>query len=182
MIQKSFTIVKQFRNELEKGASGKLIDSITNCLFPIIKKASDDFKAYHGTNEGAPSVDIILIAPDKKGEPTIWHIGKDGNDENFDEIGYICSGGADTFGYSIINSYYAHNLNVEKLILISYRTLKEATRINAYGLGEPIDVLVKRKGEKARMLSRGEMKKIEGVYVRWKMHDSVFLNTLKVKL
>lgn len=70
----------------------------------------------------------------------IWRIGADGSDEFLEEVGYGCIGSGDVFAYTLLKNYKVKELDAEKGKLIVYRVIKEAIKVGAYGLGEPIDI------------------------------------------
>jgi 20S proteasome alpha/beta subunit len=182
LIQKSFEAVKLFRKDFERGMDEELTNKVTKALLPILKNANEMYRAYHGTNEGAPSIAITICAKDKSGNLRILNIGKDCNDEFVDTIGYVCTGGADILGYAFLKNYDLTTFGVEKCALLAYRVVKDAISVSAFGLSEPIDVWIVRKGA-IRRLSNADIDKLKILYLRLKNKESkIFSEYAKVRL
>jgi 20S proteasome alpha/beta subunit len=116
-------------------------DKIRQVIFSINKQELERHKAFHGSEEGAPVANILIAFYDNEERKfKIWHILPDGGEESLEELGYGCTGIGDTFAHAFIKDYYTPDLSIEKGKILTYRIIKDAIEIGAYGLGEPIDI------------------------------------------
>ncbi len=182
LIQKSMNVIGQYKDKFDSGIEGDLVSEVAGRITPIARGAVEDFRRYNNTVDGAPSLDVILAGLDSHGNPTLWHIGKEGNDENYDEIGYICSGGADSFGYALAKTRYSRGLDAGKLAAVAYRAIDEAIGVNAYGLGYPIDIWILKKGRGAKRLTEAEMNSIREACRTWRLKEDKLLSEVKVEV
>lgn len=140
MIQKSLEIVQEQSETFDDGITAKLRSSLRDRLLELSTEAQTIQKKYYGNSDGAPLADIIICTKDGSGEQRILHIGKDGNDEYLDSIGYACTGGGDVFGYTMLKNFEVKEFDVESAKLITYKIIRNAIEVGAYGLGYPIDI------------------------------------------
>ncbi len=71
--------------------------------------------------------------------PHILHITVDGVPEWVNESPFA-TGSGDLFAYALLRKYQGKNLNLERAAVLAYKVMEEAIAVDAYGLGEPIDV------------------------------------------
>lgn len=71
--------------------------------------------------------------------PHILHITVDGVPEWVNEAPFA-TGSGDLFAYALLRKYQGRNLSLEQAAVLAYKVMEEAIAVDAYGLGEPIDV------------------------------------------
>jgi 20S proteasome alpha/beta subunit len=161
----------------ERSPEGKVTliscrDKIRQLVFSINKSESERHEKFHGSKEGAPIANILIVFYDKQEKKfRIWHILPDGGEEFLEELGYGCTGIGDTFAHAFIKDYYDPELNVEKGKVLAYRIIKDAIEIGAFGLGEPIDIWtikIRNGNLEIRNLTTDEISALNDTYLLWK--------------
>ncbi len=71
--------------------------------------------------------------------PHILHITVDGVPEWVNEAPFA-SGSGDLFAYALLRKYQGQDLNLAQAAVLACKVMQEAIAVDAYGLGEPIDV------------------------------------------
>jgi 20S proteasome alpha/beta subunit len=186
-IQRCAEEIKMFGRQISEGGLNTMIeertsdgkvarvsvrDKIRQLILSINMQELERHKAFHGSGEGAPLTNILIVFYDH-GEKKfrIWHILPDGGEEFLEELGYGCIGIGDTFAHAFIKDYYSPDLSIEKGKALAYRIIKDAIEIGAFGLGEPIDIwtikIVNEKPE-IRNLVNSEILALHDTYVVWK--------------
>jgi len=162
-------------------------DKIRQLVYSVNKRELERYKAFHGDDKGAPLADILIVVCSKNGKLKIWHVAPDGGEEFLDELGYACTGIGDTFAYAYLANFYSQELDVERGKLVAYRVIKDAIRIGAYGLGEPIDiwtVKVTRENSDVKLdihqLSQDEIFALNDAYLLWKESERKVFDSLKI--
>lgn len=157
-------------------------DAIRDQISHINKREIERQKEFYGEVREPPLADIILSFYNSKEDKfRIWHVGPDGGEEFLDELGYGCSGIGDTFAHAYLSNFYREGLSEEQAKLMSYRVIKEAIEIGAYGLGEPIDLWILKRddsGIKTEQLSQEEMTGLDDSYITWKESEQAVFERL----
>lgn len=145
-----------------------------------MRGAAEKQKGYYGSAEGAPLADIIISTTDREGRYRLWHIGKDGNDELLDEIGYACTGGGDIFAYTILRGFDAKNLEMGKAKLLLYRVIKDAIEVGAYGLGGTISIwAINGSGNVMHEPAEG-IGQLERLHLLWRREEQKLLQNMEL--
>jgi len=151
-------------------------DKIREIIFSINKVEKERHKTFYEKERGAPLADILLAFYDPKEDMfRIWHVAPDGGEEFLDELGYGCSGVGDTFAYTFLKNYYKEDLKVKQGKIIAYRVIKDAIEVGAYGLGEPIDIWILKRGKNNiinKELSQEELMGLEDTYRAWREFEN----------
>jgi 20S proteasome, alpha and beta subunits len=145
-IQRSLAVVEALSPKLEREWNYGLMEEVRKTLFEVYKNEIDRHRAfYKGTPyeniHNAPISDVLLCSLTQK-QKMLWHIAPDCSDELLQDMGYACTGSGDVFAYTLLKNFNIKSNNIAEGKLIAYRVIKEAIKIGAYGLGEPIDIWV----------------------------------------
>ncbi|MGI0141772.1 MAG: hypothetical protein ACREBF_03955 [Candidatus Micrarchaeales archaeon] len=178
IIQKSLEIVQSFSEEFDKGINTELRRLIRGKLSELCIDAQNIHRQYYGSLDGAPIADIIICARDAAGKQRIWHIGKDGNDEYLDDVGYACTGSGDAFAYTILRGLdiKAFDMNTGKLI--AYKAIRKAGDVGASGLGDPIDIWSVGDNGVAKRESAADMEVMTAAYSRLMQEETMLIKQI----
>jgi len=190
IIQRYLDGINKFnRDLLQDRLTPELREKIRRTVFDIMQNEANRHIAFHKPLKDAgfphasipPFSELLFACLENNGDKKIWRIGADGSDEFLEEVGYGCIGSGDIFAYTLLRNYEVKELDTEKGELIVYRVIKEAIKVGAYGLGEPIDVWRITKDGIDR-LSDDEIMALDNTYGAWiKMEQELFKEIYKKK-
>lgn len=190
ILQRYIDGINKFNKDLIRdGLIPELREKIRKTVFDIMQNETERHITFHKPLKDAgfphastpPFSELLLACLENKENKKIWRIGADGSDEFLEEVGYGCIGGGDIFAYTLLRNYEVKELDVEKGKLIVYRVIKEAIKVGAYGLGEPIDIwTITTNG--INQLSDSEIMALDNTYGAWiKMEQELFKEIYKKK-
>jgi 20S proteasome alpha/beta subunit len=177
------------RDLLHDGLTPELRERIRNTVFAIMQKETNRHIAFHKPLKDAgfphaplpPFSDLLFAILENERTKRIWRIAADGSDEFLEEIGYGCVGSGDIFAYTLLKNYNVKELDTEKGKLIAYRVIKEAIKVGAYGLGEPIDIWAITTNDIIQA-SCSEIMALDNTYGAWiKLEQELFKEIYKKK-
>jgi len=190
IIQRYMEGINKFnRDLLRDGLTSDLREKIRKTVFDIMQNEANRHIAFHKPLKDAgfphssmpPFSELLFAYLENKENKKIWRIGADGSDEFLEEVGYGCIGSGDIFAYTFLKNYEVKKLDTEKGKLIAYRVIKEAIKVGAYGLGEPIDIWTITTNSITR-LSNNEIMALDNTYGAWiKMEQELFKEIYKKK-
>lgn len=179
VIQRSVNAAESFSKDLDSGMNPELREAMRDSLFPIFKKAAERHRSYYGEADGHPMADILICCENVSGEPRIWHLGKDANDEFMDQIGYAATGSGDVFAHTIFKSLYRRDMWLQEGALLAYKVIKDAMEVGAYGLGGPVDIWLI-KDRKATRLTGRQMEMLDKAYKELHKAETGLLKTIRL--
>lgn len=188
ILQKYLDGINKFAEDLTRdGLTPELRVKIRKTVFDIMRDEVERHVTFYKPLKDAgfphssepPFSELLFVCLENERTKKIWRIGPDAFDEFLEETGYGCIGSGDIFAYTLLRNYEVKELDVEKGKLIVYRVIKEAIKVGAYGLGEPIDIwTITANG--INQLSNDEIMALDSTYGAWiKMEQELFKEIYK---
>jgi len=152
----------------------KLRQLILGMVHQIRLNELNRHRLLYGNNQDDKAQMADLIITEFVEGPKIWHIDVDCRDEFLEKFGYGCSGVGDVFAHTLLKNHGIQEYCVEQGALVAYRVIKEAIKVGAYGLGEPIDIwVITKNGVKQK--TQEEMMALRDGYRVWlKTEENIF--------
>jgi len=181
-------LIHRVRDELEReaeaicGALRKRPAQVgSERIFAIVNRHQHQAAKEHVPSGGGPAevVAALFVGYDGRAVPFIFEIsagGQRGFHEHYDSIG-----SADIFAWhairSVENYYNLPDLNRDLAMALAYRTIDNAIRTAAFGIGPPIQLL-EVTPEGAHCLDETEVKAVADIVDLWRAKEVATLATL----
>lgn len=152
-------------------------------IFAIINKHQHQAAKDHVPTGGgsAETMGALFVGYDGLRRPFIFEISP-GGQRGFHERPYNAIGSADIYAVhalrSVENYYNLPELNRELAMALGYRTIDNAIKTAAFGIGPPIQLLEVTPGAGARCLDETEVKAIADIVDLWRDKEVATLTSL----
>lgn len=182
MIQKIETVFNALPKEILNAplTEPQLRQAILQNAHTLRAQELQRHRSLHGLGRDIEAGVADLLIVEYQGTPRIWHITPDCVDESLEEFGYGVSGSGDVFAHTLLKNFKIKEFSVEQGCLIAYRVLRDAIDIDAFGLGEPIDIWVIDKGG-VKQKPPPEILALRDSYAIWMEAEEVTFSNLFLK-
>lgn len=143
---------------------------LRNTVVPVLKEASSNFTGI--PRDDPPALDILFCGW-IGGGPFILEINKSGQDEQHEHREMCAIGSGDAVAYHACHSlahYAISTRSLEECKWLAYRVVDSAIEIQAFALGQPIQMW-QITAEGARRLQDEELKNIRDAVGSWKEYE-----------
>lgn len=150
MLQKISSVFEGLQQDISTKSifEPQIKQTVLQSLFNIRKNELERHRGLYGLygpekeQRETQVADLLIAEFGENGSHKIWHVNPDCCDELVEEFGYGCTGNGDIFAYSSLKNFNVKELSTNEGALLTYRVIRDAIEVGAFGLGEPIDIWV----------------------------------------